>query len=140
MSDDHEFKSYARLEAAVGGISALKICAFFGGGALHIPTRIDESHALVKLVGARDAGYLAAELGGSDCWIPKLELKTLRRAGELRRLLRGGQASNATACASLLGVSPRAARRAAAALLELEGYSPALLPEVDSPLDKGTKL
>lgn len=125
MADSTELKSFARLEGAVGGVSALRLCAFFGGQTLYIPLAIGTSHVIANLIGMRDAQYLATELGGQDVFVPACELAALRRAGKLRQMLRRPGLSPTT-CADELGVTGRQARRLAAKLLQLEGYPAAL--------------
>lgn len=126
MADVTELRGFARLEAAVGGVAALKLCAFFGGQTLYVPLALDEDHLLVNVIGSEAAGYLVAELGGQDVSIPACEMKALRRAGKLRHQMRRG--NTPSAAGAYLGITSRHARRLAATLLRLEGYSPKLLP------------
>lgn len=126
MADSTELKAFARLEGAVGGVSALKLCAFFSNQTLYVPQKIAATHAIAMLIGMRDAQYLAAELGGSDVFVPACELTSLRRAGKLRRMLRQ-RGMTPTGCADELGVTGRQARRLAATLLQLEGHPIAAL-------------
>lgn len=130
MADVTELKAFARLEGAVGGVSALKLCAFFGPATLYIPNEIGADHVIFRLIGERDAGYLAEELGGQDVFIPAAMLPALRRAGKLRRLLRY-PGSTPSRCADELGVTHRHARRLANKLLALEGQPAGLIQEGD---------
>lgn len=128
MSDSTELKAFARLEGAVGGVSALKLCAFFANHTLYVPREIPADHVISKLIGARDASYLAAELGGQDVFVPACELRPLRRAGKLRRMLRH-PGTTPTGCAQELGVTARQARRLAEKIMALEGYPVTLISE-----------
>lgn len=119
MSDASELKAFARLEGAVGGVSALKLCAVLGPQTLYVPTEIGPDHFIARLIGQRDAIFLADECGGQDVWIPALEMRAYRRLGELRRLMRRGTAL--PACADRLGVTQRHTRRLVHKILMLEG-------------------
>ncbi len=125
MADITELRSFERLAGAAGPVAAMRMCAFFGPENLFIPAKINEQHVIALLIGAQAADWLASELGGTTVWIPALEMKTLRRAGKLRYWLSRG--ISASAAAPELGVTSRQARRLAAKLLSLEGYSENLI-------------
>lgn len=125
MADTTELRGFARFEGIVGGGSALKLCALFGGSTLYVPNELPDGHVLVWLLGRRDADYLCQALSGQDVHVPGCEMKSLRLANKLRHQMQRGVAPSAAAAE--LGVSQRHARRLAAKLLHLEGYDPRLI-------------
>ncbi len=92
------------LAAVIGFTATLRISAWYANSNLWVPKKVDDDHALVKLIGQSAAKKLCEEWGGSFLAIPRLKkYEDDERRRIIARMLELGSGTNEIAAFVRLG-------------------------------------
>lgn len=88
MQFKNQFAQIERISQTVGVPAALMLAAFFGKPRqrVYIPVTASPAHIIGKLIGPAEYEKLVKEFGGQSVSIPELDMRALRRAGQIYRL------------------------------------------------------